>query len=644
MQDFFNNFFDRPYRTLQYPAKNYAKSIEVNNDSYTLMIRKFMKGVATQMIDIVVKEHNIPEEEALDFIEYMISCTDKRKNEIEEIVEKCYKEGNSKLECARILLDKYYKITKINVYKDKSEHEEITGVNESIRDFLKPKSEEDIEKELEKLSPTEKLFKGCKYNLVWLVKQALDSDLELSKGRNDDDSRLHDAIDAVCMNGNIDILKLFLKDNRFDPTHHDNSPIFIAFADGNKEIVKILLNDDRVKKLLPKDELYKYTKYIEGLDESVKDYLKPKSEEEIIKSLEKTEPYDLLYISIIKGYLPGIKMSIDKGVDLEDFDALEMAVSENKIEIVKYLINIGVNIPEDISTMLQIAYEYDNIQLMDYLIKIYLDKYHNIKKLIKYAENNDYDDLRWNYLNKFDKVIESVQTEVQKPNASLSLFINFITKLKDLNVKFIFNTKLISGLSNSLNTQGYNFYIETKPINNKEIEFEFKYSRILSSILKSFDMFKNITNDISFYIGIDKNNFLNFGYIINNQKIKIGFLKYRTQDIQKLSDMIECTDKEINFKILSQKFLSTLSIIQYYKGIFNQYLHNYDGDIEVYTSIIDNKFAVIIESINSDVINKKYLSSIVDNNVFYVLPVQYESEISTTKINNKLYYYFTIKK
>lgn len=507
MQDFFNNFFDRPYRTLQYPAKNYAKSIEVNNDSYTLMIRKFMKGVATQMIDIVVKEHNIPEEEALDFIEYMISCTDKRKNEIEEIVEKCYKEGNSKLECAKILLDKYYKITKINVYNDKSEHEEITTVSEGI-----------------------------------------------------------------------------------------------------------------------------------------KDYLKPKSEEEIIKSLEKTDSYDLLYKSIVKGYLPGIKMAIDKGVDLEDFDALEMAVSENKIEIVKYLINIGVNIPEDISTMLQIAYEYDNIQLMDYLIKIYLDKYHNIKKLIKYAEDNDYDDLRWNYLNKFDKVIESVQTEVQKPNASLSLFINFITKLKDLNVKFIFNTKLISGLSNSLNTQGYNFYIETKPINNKEIEFEFKYSRILSSILKSFDMFKNITNDISFYIGIDKNNFLNFGYIINNQKIKIGFLKYRTQDIQKLSDMIECTDKEINFKILSQKFLSTLSIIQYYKGIFNQYLHNYDGDIEVYTSIIDNKFAVIIESINSDVINKKYLSSIVDNNVFYVLPVQYESEISTTKINNKLYYYFTIKK
>ena len=110
-------------------------------------------------------------------------------------------------------------------------------------------------------------------------------------------------------------------------------------------------------------------------------------------------------------------------------------------------------------------------------------------------------------------VSESVKTNVQKPTASLSLFINFITKLKDLNVKFIFNTKLIKGVSNSLNTEGYNFYIETKPINNKDVEFEFKYSRTLSSVLKSFDMYKNMTNDISFYIGIDKSNFLNLGYI-----------------------------------------------------------------------------------------------------------------------------------
>lgn len=385
MQDFFNNFFDRPYRTLQYPARNYAKSIEVNNDSYTLMIRKFMKGVSEQMIDIIIKQHSIPEEEALDFIEYMISMNDKRKIEVEEIVEKCYKNGNSKLECAKILLDKYYKITKINVYNDKSENEEISEVSEGINNYLK-------------------------------------------------------------------------------------------------------------------------------------------------------------------------------------------------------------------------VYYYPSLHK------------------------------------------ESYQTEIQKPTASLSLFINFITKLKDLDVKFIFNTKLINGVSNSLNTEGYNFYIETKPINNKDVEFEFKYSRTLSSVLKSFDMYKNMTNDISFYIGIDKSNFLNFGYIINNQKIKIGFLKYKTQDIIKISDIIESSDKSIDFKLLSQRFLSTLSIIQYYKKIFNDYLQNYDDDIEVYTSIIDNKIAVVIESINPDVINKNYLNSIIVNNKYYVLPVQYEYEINTTKINNKLYYYFTIKK
>ena len=245
MQDFFNNFFDRPYRTLQYPARNYAKSIEVNNDSYTLMIRKFMKGVSEQMINIIIKQHSIPEEEALDFIEYMISMNDKRKIEVEEIVEKCYKNGNSKLECAKILLDKYYKITKINVYNDKSENEEISEVSEGIKGYLKPKSEDDINKDLEKL-----------------------------------------------------------------------------------------------------------------------------------------DAYDILYNSIIKGYLPGIKLAIEKGVDLDEYEALDMAVGEDKLEVVKFLVDNGASINNDnIIITLQIAYENKNYDIIKYLINLYVKKYKDIDKL-----------------------------------------------------------------------------------------------------------------------------------------------------------------------------------------------------------------------------------------------------------------------
>lgn len=368
MQDFFNNFFDRPYRTLQYPSKNYGKSIEVNSDSYSLLLRKFLKGVATKMIDIVVKEKHIPEEEALDFIEYMLSSDDNRKNKVHELVEKCYKEGNSKSECAKILLDNFYKITKINVYKDSSEQEEIIEVTESL----------------------------------------------------------------------------------------------------NNEIIK--------------------------------------------------------------------------------------------------------------------------------------------------------------------------------PTASLSLLINFISRLNDLKIKFILDTKYINGIVNSLNTKDYLFYVETKPINNKEVEFEFKYSKALSKILTSFDKYKEMTNEISFYIGIDKNNFLHFGYIITDKRIKIGTVKYKTQDIQKISQMIESTNKDIDMNILSQRFLSTLSLIQYYKNVFNEYLQSYEDDIEIYTTIIDNKFVVVIESIDHDIINKKYLDNIVSNNKFIKRPFHYEWEIKTTIINKKLYFYFTINK
>jgi len=46
--------------------------------------------------------------------------------------------------------------------------------NESIRDLMKPKSEEDIKKSLEDLNPTNKIKKGCEHNLKWLILQGIE--------------------------------------------------------------------------------------------------------------------------------------------------------------------------------------------------------------------------------------------------------------------------------------------------------------------------------------------------------------------------------------------------------------------------------------------------------------------------------------
>ena len=58
--------------------------------------------------------------------------------------------------------------------------------------------------------------------------------------------------------GNIDIVKLLLKDERVNPSSCNNSPITDALKYNHTEIIQLLWNDQRVKKSLQKNnqELY----------------------------------------------------------------------------------------------------------------------------------------------------------------------------------------------------------------------------------------------------------------------------------------------------------------------------------------------------------------------------------------------------
>ena len=112
-------------------------------------------------------------------------------------------------------------------------------INEGIKDYLKPKSEEQILIELGDASPDRKLRLGCQKNLRWLVEKGLEEGGNPAAGEN----RL---IIWASENGHIDLVKKLLKDERVDPSGRQNEAITEASRNGHIEIVKLLLDDDRV--------------------------------------------------------------------------------------------------------------------------------------------------------------------------------------------------------------------------------------------------------------------------------------------------------------------------------------------------------------------------------------------------------------
>ena len=138
--------------------------------------------------------------------------------------------------------------------------------NESVKNFLKPK---DITELIYNLSDEDKLIKGCQYNIDWLVKDMI------NKGVN--------------------------------PSINNNRPLHVAKYFNNIDIIKILMNDKRVTN---KMNLEEYDKFIKIVNESIKDYLKPKSDDKIDDELFKLPPSEILRKSINNKYMKGIEYLI----------------------------------------------------------------------------------------------------------------------------------------------------------------------------------------------------------------------------------------------------------------------------------------------------------------------------------------------
>lgn len=106
-------------------------------------------------------------------------------------------------------------------------------VNEGVRDKMTPKSEEQIEEELKKMSSDEKLKYGCDKGMLWLVERAFKEDEDVIK-------RNPNVLTTVTYKNYPDIVDFLLKNNIDIHGGHDQ-PILISSSEGYTEILRMLL-------------------------------------------------------------------------------------------------------------------------------------------------------------------------------------------------------------------------------------------------------------------------------------------------------------------------------------------------------------------------------------------------------------------
>jgi len=324
--------------------------------------------------------------------------------------------------------------------------------NESIKDYLKPKSEEDIYKLTKNLSTDEKIEYGITYDLDWLIREAIEEGFKLNINHllrslmtnklnvakmiivnnlvnlSDDDNQ---CILQAVSRGYTEILELLLKDKRIDPTMGGfNFPLREALNRGYFDMVELLLNDKRVRNSLSRKERLKYESQIKNnrnITESIKDFLKPKSEDEIMSKMEGLSPYKKFYRGCQHGIIQSVKQAVEEGINpkVENQVGLRMTSDKGYLDIVKYLLSMYKNwdiisdeavknaAKKDHSEILKLFLndkrcEFDPTENNYYIIHYCAinKKYKSLKVLL----NNDIVNNKWNgEMDKYEKQLEEYE-------------------------------------------------------------------------------------------------------------------------------------------------------------------------------------------------------------------------------------------
>lgn len=325
-------------------------------------------------------------------------------------------------------------------------------------------SDDEILEICKDLTPDEKLYKGTRHNIPILIKQSILDGVNTGKNNQM-------LIKFASQNGYSDIIEMLLKDDRVNPIVHNNLPIAYAAENGHLDAVKVLMNDKRVDpsdynnaaikyalknkhlsvvkqlmndkrvvdKLEPIDKQnirieleYGYKSLFKDIErkmksnESIKHFLKPKSKEDILKSIEKLSPHEKLQHACEYGILWLFKQSLDEGANpaYQDNYPIRYASAGGYYTIVKILLSLnGVN-PSDLNnSAIVMAYYYKHKDIVELLlndkrVKNSLSKY-DLKRYKKYIKF----DIRESLINEF------IDYEVKYWALYYHIYDNFFSKL-----------------------------------------------------------------------------------------------------------------------------------------------------------------------------------------------------------------------
>ena len=107
------------------------------------------------------------------------------------------------------------------------------------------------------------------------------------------------------------------------------------------------------------------------VNESIYDYLKPKSEEEILSAISHLTPDEMLTKSATNGFVPGIKKAIELGADIHVGNEYTLIRASQKglADVVKMLLDAGANVHVWNDAALQNALENGHTDVVELLKK-----------------------------------------------------------------------------------------------------------------------------------------------------------------------------------------------------------------------------------------------------------------------------------
>lgn len=282
----------------------------------------------------------------------------------------------------------------------------LQSYNESIRDHLKPKSEEEIKRSIDKVNagvkeenlPNANLLTACTRGLFDLAKKAIEDGADVNLGDGV-------FLQSTAVHGYLDIAQLLL-DNGADPTANNSYAYTLARFKGHKDVAELLKSKTGDSISNPLDVLF-------SNNESVRDKMIPKSEEELEEVLKNKTPKEQLEMgaelgdnwlvirslengadihsdkdyalreAARRGYSDVVKTLLTKGADVhaKRDNALQLACFEGYMDVVKILLEFGAdpNAEEDLA--LHYARRYANPEMVNLLIR------HQNKKLAKQNES-----------------------------------------------------------------------------------------------------------------------------------------------------------------------------------------------------------------------------------------------------------------